>query len=269
MAFRFPSFLAHDRGGGDEMKSPAGPSASKKAAKFYDRYHHTFAVVDEDAPVIRKTMDFNRDVLRFLAPAPGASLLDLSCGQGLFLKAAVQESPSLVLGGLDHSEVAVQGATARVPTAAIKKGDALKTPYADRHFDYVTCLGALEHYPDSAKGLREIRRILKDGGRAVVYVPNLFFLGYVFLVWRSGETPHEAGQNEYERFETRQGWEDLIRQSGFRVLAVRKYNDMFASERFNPLVKFLYQILVRPFIPLNLSYCFAFLLEKDPSWKAR
>lgn len=239
-----------------------------KKGKFYDSYHGANSVVDEkNRRIVEQTEVFYREILDWADPAPGADLLDLSCGQGLFLKTAGQRRPDLKLHGLDLSKGAIRTAASLVPRARLKAGDALRTGYAPGSFGAVTCLGALEHYPDSSLGLAEIRRILKDGGRAVVYVPNLFFLGYIYLVWRSGETPHEAGQNEYEHFETRQGWEAMIQARGFRILKVRKYNDMFATDRVNGLVKALYQGLVRPFIPLNLSYCFAFLVEKDPSWK--
>ena len=243
--------------------SPRMARPRRDAARFYDRYHSTFAVLDEEAPVIRRTMAYNREMLGLLDPAPGSSVLDLSCGQGLFLKAAADSGLGLKLHGLDHSRVAVEAARRRVPEAQVRLGDALSTGYPSARFDGVTCLGALEHYPDSGAGLKEIRRILRPGGRAVVYVPNLFFLGYVYLTWRSGETPHEAGQNEYERFETRQGWEGLIRSASLRVVNVTKYNDMFASERVPAPVKWAYQAFLRPFIPLNLSYCFAFLVAPD------
>jgi 2-polyprenyl-3-methyl-5-hydroxy-6-metoxy-1,4-benzoquinol methylase len=216
---------------------------------------------------VLETEKFFREIVEWADPAAGSSLLDLSCGQGVFLKTAAHCRPGLRLHGLDLSRKAIATAGLLVPGAALKTGDALRTGYPGRAFDTITCLGALEHYPDSSRGLAEIHRILKDGGRAVIYVPNLFFIGYIYLVWLTGEPPHEAGQNEYEHFETRKGWENMIRSRGFRILGTRKYNDMYATERVGGLVKALYQGLIKPFIPLNLSYCFAFLVEKDPAWK--
>lgn len=238
-------------------------SHKKKASRFYDGYHQASAQDDDQHPNRVKTAVLQREWVRTLAPAKGAKLLDLSCGLGHFLKVAGQERPDLALHGLDHSPYAVKAAQARVPKGRFKVGDALRTGYASGAFDAVTCLGSLEHYPDSDKGLAEIARILKPGGQALVYVPNLFYLGYIYLTWRTGETPHEAGQNEFERFETRQGWEDLIRKNGFKVLKVTKHNAMYATERMPGWMKLAYSLFVEPFVPLNLSYCFSFYIEKE------
>ena len=239
-----------------------------KASRFYDAYHAKSAQKMDDDPGVQKTYWIVRSWLKKLAPAPGARVLDLSCGLGLFLKAAHDHDPSLQLHGLDHSEVACRQAAARVPAAKIRRGDAMKTPYPSGSFDLVTCLGSLEHYPDSGRGLAEIRRLLADGGKALVYVPNLFFIGYIYLVFKTGETPHEAGQNEYERFETRQGWEELIRANGLKVVDVTKHNEMYATDRVSGLAKFIYGFFVKPFVPMNLSYCFGYWLEKDPGFKS-
>jgi ubiquinone/menaquinone biosynthesis C-methylase UbiE len=233
-----------------------------KASAFYDEYHALSAQKGVDDPVVRKTYALMRDWMRRLDPPKGCRMLDLSCGLGQFLKAAHDHDPSLRLEGLDHSEFACRASRQRVPSAKIRRGDAMRTPYPPKSFDVVSCVGSLEHYPDPEKGLSEIHRILKDGGKAFIYVPNLFFLGYIFLVWRTGETPHEAGQNEYERFETRQGWEELLAKAGLKVRAVTKHNDMYATERVPGFVKLAYRILIQPFIPLNLSYCFGFWVEK-------
>ncbi len=239
------------------------------ARKFYDEYHRKSHREGDEVVTTRESLAFGRQALGLLEPREGDRFLDLSCGQGLYLKLFHHLRPGLQYHGLDLSRVAVDAARRRVPQARLRVGDAMATGYPSRHFDRITCLGSLEHYPDPARGLKEIHRLLKDGGRALVYVPNLFFLGYMYLVLRTGETPHEAEQNQYERLETRQGWEDLIHGAGFRVLAVRKHNDMTYTRRIPDWTKPLYRLLVQPFIPLNWSYCFSFLLEKETGSRAR
>jgi SAM-dependent methyltransferase len=231
-------------------------------ARFYDGYHAKSAATPAEDAVRRRTRAIFEGWLDRLAPERGAKVLDLSCGIGQFLEVLAQRRGDLDIHGLDFSPFAVAQAQRAVPQAKVRRGDAMKLPYPAASFDLVTCLGALEHYPDSAQGLREIQRVLKPGGRAFVYVPNQFFLGYIYLVWRTGETPHEAGQNDYERFETRQGWEDLIKAAGLQVDAVSKHNDMYAAQRLPGWIRALYQALVRPWVPLNLSYCFGFTVSK-------
>jgi SAM-dependent methyltransferase len=236
----------------------------KRHAKteFYDGYHSKSAATPLEAEVRRKTRRIFEGWVDRLAPPPGGKLLELSCGLGQFLEVLRDRRPDLKLHGLDFSPFAVAQARRLVPQAKVVAGDAMKLPYPAASFDMVTCLGALEHYPDSGQGLKEIARVLKPGGRAFVYVPNQFFLGYIYLVWRSGETPHEAGQNQYERFETRQGWEGLIDAAGLTVDSVSKHNDMYATERLPGWVRAAYQAFIRPCVPLNLSYCFGFSVSK-------
>ncbi len=236
--------------------------ATKNAAsRFYDQYHDKYKAGD-DHPWVIRSQAMMAGWLRKLAPAPGSRVLDLSCGRGYFLQAAHGVDPSLRLTGADFSPVAVKVAQARNPFAKVVVADAMDTKLPAGSFDLITCLGALEHYSDPPKGLREIHRLLAPGGRAFVYVPNLFFLGYIYLVWKTGEEPHEAGQNQYEHFFTRQGWELMMEKAGFRIVSVSKHNEMFATERVPGWMKALYGLLVEPFVPLNLSYCFGFTLEK-------
>jgi ubiquinone/menaquinone biosynthesis C-methylase UbiE len=238
-----------------------------KAASFYDEYHKKHVVREDNPALLKWVREVSLKYFRVLDPKPGTRFLDLSCGQGHFLKNVSDFGPELELHGLDHSPVAVNEARATATKAKIVVGDALKTGYPAKHFDTVTCLGALEHYPDSQLGLREIHRILKDEGTAMVYVPNLFFLGYIYLVWKSGETPHEAGQNEYEHFETRQGWVDMMHAEGFEVLQTINSNDMMATERVPAWMRISFNLFIRPWVPTNLSYCWAFILRKDPNFK--
>src|SRR5260221_10613866 len=98
--------------------------------------------------------------LKRLDPSKGAAFLDLSCGLGHFLKAAREYDPSLKLHGLDHSAFAVKEAQKRVPSAKIIRGDAMRLPYKSGTFDALSCVGSLEHYPDSEKGVAEIARVL-------------------------------------------------------------------------------------------------------------
>jgi SAM-dependent methyltransferase len=44
-------------------------------------------------------------------------------------------------------------------------------PFADGTFDWVICNHVLEHIPDDRRAMREIRRVLKPGGTALLQVP--------------------------------------------------------------------------------------------------
>jgi SAM-dependent methyltransferase len=56
------------------------------------------------------------------------------------------------------------------PLAQVR-GDLTRACFPDGAFDFVSCAHVLEHIPDEAAALREIRRVLRPGGRALLQVP--------------------------------------------------------------------------------------------------
>jgi len=127
--------------------------------------------------VSRQTVSPTLDAARV---GSGTHLLDVCCGPGMLAKAAIERGAHAV--GLDFPEV-IELAKRRVPEAEFRAGDAQALPFADGTFDAVVCGYGLMHVPDPEKALREIRRVLRPGGRAAVTVwdsraTNQFSLTY-------------------------------------------------------------------------------------------
>jgi len=101
-----------------------------------------------------------------------ARVLDVGCGTG-------GSAPVLARWGrvvaLDRRQQSFALAMDR-PYAHRVVGEADRLPFADGAFDAVVALDILEHLDDDAAGAREIRRVLKPGGAAVVFVPALSIL---------------------------------------------------------------------------------------------
>lgn len=201
---------------------------------------------------LREAPGLYRRLMRVLAPERGSTLLDVACGGGYLLAEA--EAAGLRAVGVDLSAVALELARDGAPGAAAVLGDGERLPFAGGAFDCVTNIGSLEHFFDPGAGVREMARVLKKGGRLLVMVPNSYFLMTVWNVLWQGDSGRATDQ-EVDRWATRREWSDLLRGNGLEVERVLKHN---YSARRSPL---LYK-LVRPFIPLNLSYCFLFLCRK-------
>jgi len=186
-------------------------------------------------------------------------LLDVSCGKGIFL--ALASEKGFKTYGIDISEVAINIAEQVSPLSILEVGNAERMPYPDDAFDVVTCLGSLEHFTDISNGIKEISRVLKSGGNALIMVPNLYFLGHIYMAVRYGYQPSEAGQQFSEQFLTRGGWQNVLENNGLKVEKVFKYNYIWATKKVSRSAIFAWNLL-KPFIPIGLSYNFCFLCNK-------
>lgn len=93
-------------------------------------------------------------------------------------------------------------------------GDLTSMPQVPSHrFDAIVCHQVLEHVTDPLSALREMRRVLKPGGRALISVPHLS---------RRHELPHD-----YFRY-TPEGMTFLLRKAGFAIGEVTPYGGMFS-----------------------------------------
>jgi SAM-dependent methyltransferase len=99
-------------------------------------------------------------------------ILDVGCGTGANLEMLAQFGDA---EGVDVSEDALAFCRARGLTK-VTHGEAERLPYADDSFDLVTALDVVEHLDDDASGLREMRRVLRPGGRALLFVPAFMWL---------------------------------------------------------------------------------------------
>jgi SAM-dependent methyltransferase len=99
-------------------------------------------------------------------------ILDVGCGTGANLLMLSEYGDA---EGVDVSEDALAFCRER-GLEKVKLGAAEKLPYDDGTFDLVTALDVVEHLDDDLAGLREMRRVLRPGGRVLLFVPTFMFL---------------------------------------------------------------------------------------------
>ena len=97
---------------------------------------------------------------------PGYRVLDACCGTG-DLSVAVRKAGGAVTG-LDFSERMLERARRKSNEISWVLGDVLELPFADESFDAATVGFGIRNVDDLGRGLRELRRVLRPGGRLAI-----------------------------------------------------------------------------------------------------
>jgi SAM-dependent methyltransferase len=122
-------------------------------------------------PVVRHLVGrFLHRVSELAAVERPRRILEVGCGEGIVLATLAARLPGTRLDGLELDEAALAEARIRCPGATLVRGDACALPFRDQSFDLVVCLEVLEHLPEPARALRELRRVARAA--CLLSVPN-------------------------------------------------------------------------------------------------
>ena len=155
----------------------AQPDKSRRVRRMFDAIAPTYELINSLFSAGRDR-SWRRRAVQLAGVRPGDGVLDVACGTGDFVRAfASGASDSRRLVGVDFSHRMLlravrrptrRGTGAAPPTATWCEGDALALPVADRAFDVVSCAFGVRNFQDLDRGLREMHRVLRHGGRAVI-----------------------------------------------------------------------------------------------------
>ena len=98
-------------------------------------------------------------------------ILDVGCGTGGNLEMLANFGAA---EGVDISDDALEFCQQKGLT--VHKGLAEKLPFEDESFDVVSALDVIEHLDNDIAGLKEMNRVLKKGGRTLIFVPAFMWL---------------------------------------------------------------------------------------------
>jgi demethylmenaquinone methyltransferase / 2-methoxy-6-polyprenyl-1,4-benzoquinol methylase len=118
------------------------------------------------------------------AVGPGDRALDVATGTGDLAVALRARGAEVV--GQDFSERMLELAREKAPDIRFEHGNALDLPYAPDSFDAVTVGFGARNFADLRRGLREMARVTRPGGRVVVLeitTPQRPPLSWFFRLW--------------------------------------------------------------------------------------
>jgi demethylmenaquinone methyltransferase/2-methoxy-6-polyprenyl-1,4-benzoquinol methylase len=216
-------------------------SQSSDVGRLFDRIAPTYDPLNH---LLSFGRDFSwrRKAARQIDAGDGLKVIDLAAGTGDMLIALLREHPDIAEAtGLDISENMLDLCRAKLHRRNLEGrvnllcADAAATSLPDDHFDAATMAFGIRNTPDAAATLREIHRLLKPGGTAVILEFSLpsrpivrrFYLWYLRHVMPlvgaliSGDRrAYRYLDESIEGFLQPAEFTRLMDQAGFREIAV-------------------------------------------------
>jgi ubiquinone/menaquinone biosynthesis C-methylase UbiE len=186
-------------------------AAQSDVRKFYDSIYYK-----DVSATPGRSRHFSRLASK-LDIQPRHHVLDVACGKGEWLLAVKDRGGKPA--GIDISEKAIAVCKSIIPDGEIHTGSAEALPFDDKKFHIVTCLGALEHFVDPQKALREMIRTAGDDAVFLLLVPNKDF-----LTRRLGLFSGTDQNSVREDVRTLAEWRELFETAGLEV--TKRWKDL-------------------------------------------
>lgn len=156
-----------------------------------------------------------RAIEKYLPVTPEI-ILDIGTAEGRMLGIFRERYPACRCLGIEYSSELIHYGIRIFPDLSFIQGDATLLPCRDGFSDVVVATAVLEHVNEPGLMVREIKRILKPGGIAIITTPDPF--------WESVATRvgHLEDDQHLELF-TLEKLEYLFKNNGFQVVECCKF----------------------------------------------
>lgn len=209
-----------------------------EVSRLADPHYLRFQYADDEKLRIRietheryseNLLPFRMWLLRIVDARPGQCLLDVGAGSGQF---------HADLAGVNVTALDISpGMLAKVTVPAVQ-ADAQYLPFADASFDRVMANHVLYHIPDMPLALREMRRVVRPGGRVVITTNSRTTLSPLFEM--ADAVARELGVAGYQTVALRFGLEDVeLIGSVFPSARIEVYEDAFRFTSPEPVLAYV------------------------------
>lgn len=178
-------------------------------------------------------------VIRGLMDGAAGTILDVGCGTGIISEVY----PHLDIVGIDISPGML-----RHNKGKWIQGSAENIPLPDSSIDFIVCRSLLHHLPNPEKGLQEMKRLLKPGGKVVMWETNKSWLAEFIR----SKTQHG---DHFSEFHT--SFKDLpslvekyfsvdeVKFEGFVAYALFGFPDIINFSRFIPFAGVVFKLAMK------------------------
>lgn len=178
-------------------------------------------------------------VIRGLMEGANGKILDLGCGTGII---------SELYNNLDIVGIDISPGMLKFHKGKFLQASATDIPFPDDSFDFVVCRSLLHHLPDAVAGLKEIKRVLKPGGKFVCWETNKSWLAEFIR----SKTQHG---DHFSEFHT--SFSDLpslvekflnvteVKFEGYCAYALFGFPDIINFSRFIPFAGVVFKMAMR------------------------
>ena len=146
-------------------------------------------------------------------------LLDIGCGTGILVKRVSECYPDAKVYGIDLSHDMIRYGLLQAENCQFAQANCESLPFADNSFDIVTSSNSFHHYPNQARAVNEMHRVLKPDGKLMIIdgycdrsCPWGWFIYDVCVVALEGAVHHASAQ-EFRKLFTGAGFDDIRQQA--------------------------------------------------------
>lgn len=177
-------------------------------------------------------------VIRGLMDGAAGNILDVGCGTGIISELY----PHLDIVGIDISPGMLRHNKGRWI-----QGSAEQIPLPDASIDFIVCRSLLHHLPNPEKGLQEMKRVLKRGGKVVMWETNKSFIASIIRKF----TQHgDQFSEQHCSFKDLPGLVrkyfniEEVKYEGFFCYCAYGFPDIISVYKFIPFNGFVFRILM-------------------------
>lgn len=150
-------------------------------------------------------------------------ILDVGCASGWFLNELSKKFPNAKCFGIDPYKKAIIYGKKRYKKLTLVNADGHKIPFPDESFDLVICTEVLEHVLDPKGVIKEIKRVLKHDGIAVIEMDSGNILFRIIWYWWT-HMRNGVWKDAHIHAFTANKLENIIKKGGLKINKKKFFN---------------------------------------------